>query len=33
MVIRAKEATDIAQSMLVTVWNLAIAGGGWAALC
>lgn len=28
MVIRAKEATDIAQSMLVTVWNLAIAGGG-----
>jgi hypothetical protein len=28
MVIRAKAATDIAQSMLVTVWNLAIAGGG-----
>ena len=28
MVTRAKEATDIAQSMLVTVWNLAIAGGG-----
>lgn len=28
MVLRAKEATDVAQSMLVTVWNLAIAGGG-----
>ena len=28
MVTRAKEATDIAQSMLVTEWNLAIAGGG-----
>lgn len=24
----AGEAADVAQSMLVTVWNLAIAGGG-----
>ncbi|KNC13081.1 MFS transporter [Pantoea sp. RIT-PI-b] len=28
MVQRASSATDVAQSMLVTVWNLAIAGGG-----
>lgn len=28
MVGHAGEATDVAQSMLVTVWNLAIAGGG-----
>lgn len=28
MVHRAEAATDVAQSMLVTVWNLAIAGGG-----
>jgi predicted MFS family arabinose efflux permease len=28
MVIRAQPATDVAQSMLVTVWNVAIAGGG-----
>ncbi|MGU3576680.1 MFS transporter [Brucellaceae bacterium C25G] len=25
---KAKDATDIAQSMIVTVWNVAIAGGG-----
>ncbi|MFD2439944.1 hypothetical protein ACFSS8_07380 [Paracoccus kondratievae] len=24
----AGEATDVAQSMIVTVWNIAIAGGG-----
>lgn len=28
MVHRAQAATDVAQSMLVTMWNLAIAGGG-----
>lgn len=28
MVHRAQSATDVAQSMLVTMWNLAIAGGG-----
>lgn len=28
MVHRAHAATDVAQSMLVTMWNLAIAGGG-----
>jgi predicted MFS family arabinose efflux permease len=28
MVHRAQSATDVAQSMLVTMWNMAIAGGG-----
>lgn len=28
MVVRAGQAVDVAQSMLVTVWNLAIAAGG-----
>lgn len=29
----AKEAADTAQSMLVTLWNVGIAGGGWWVVC